>query len=159
MQNWKTYTVEEAKQKLEYYCSYQERCHNEVVEKLRSMKMIPDAIDVIVVHLLDHNFLNEERFACSFARGKHRIKGWGKIRIVSELKFRSISKYNIDTALKEISPDEYLSNFHKLADTHWQNMNERDSLKKRKKFCDFLLRKGFESNLIYEKVKDLETER
>lgn len=157
MQNVKTYTVEEAKQKLEYYCSYQERCHNEVVEKLRSMRMIPDAIDLIIVHLLDNNFLNEERFACSFARGKHRIKGWGKIRIVNELKFRSISKYNIDTALKEISPDEYLSNFHKLADNHWLNMYERDSLKKRKKFCDFLLRKGFESNLIYEKVKDLES--
>lgn len=159
MQNQKTYTVDEAKQKLEYYCSYQERCHDEVVAKLRTMKMIPEAIDLIIVHLLDNNFLNEERFACSFARGKHRIKYWGKIRIVNELKFRNISKYNIYTALKEITQEEYGSNFHKLADTHWQNMHERDTLKKRKKFCDFLLRKGFESNLIYEKVKDLEARK
>jgi len=156
MQHTKTYTVDQAMQKLEYYCSYQERCHGEVIEKLKAMKMIPEAIDVIVVHLLDHNFLNEERFACSFARGKHRIKGWGKIRIVNELKLRNISKYNITTALKEITLDEYLSTFHKLADNHWQHMPERDSLKKRKKFCDFLLRKGFESNLVYEKVKELE---
>ena len=157
MQNHTTFTVDEAKKKLEYYCAYQERCHDEVVEKLRTMRMIPEAIDLIVVHLLDNNFLNEERFACSFARGKHRIKYWGRIRIVRELKFRNISKYNIDTALREIPQDEYLSNFHKLADTHWQNMQERDGLKKRKKFCDFLLRKGFESNLVYEKAKDLET--
>lgn len=157
MQNQKTYTVEQARQKLEYFCSYQERCHDDVVEKLRTMKMIPEAIDLIVVHLLDHNFLNEERFACSFARGKHRMKSWGKIRIVNELKFRNISKYNITTALKEITEDEYRANFHKLAENHWQNMRERDSLKKRKKFCDFLLRKGFESNLVYEKVRDLET--
>lgn len=156
MQNQKTYTVSEAKLKLEYFCSYQERCHGDVIEKLRTMKMIPEAIDLIVVHLLDHNFLNEERFACSFARGKHRIKYWGKIRIVNELKFRNISKYNITAALKEIPEEEYLFNFHKLADHHWQNMPERDSLKKRKKFCDFLLRKGFESNFIYEKVRDLE---
>ena len=156
MHNQKTYTVDEAKVKMEYFCSYQERCHREVVEKLQLMRMIPEAIDLIVVHLLEQNFLNEERFACSFARGKHRIKSWGKIRIVNELKFRNISKYNINTALKEISQEEYLSNFHKLADNHWQNMTERDSLKKRKKFCDFLLRKGFESNLIYEKAKDLE---
>ena len=156
MNSVKTYTVDEAKQKLEYYCAYQERCHYEVVEKLRSMRMIPEAIDLIIVHLLDNNFLNEERFACSFARGKHRIKSWGKIRIVSELKFRNISKYNIDIALKEIEAEEYFSSFHKLADSHWENMHERDSLKKRKKFCDFLLRKGFESNMIYEKVKDLE---
>ena len=118
--------------------------------------MIPQVIDLIIVHLIDHNFLNEERFACSFARGKHRIKYWGNSRIVNELKFRNISSYNIKTALKEISEEEYYTNFHFIADRHWQTMKENDSLKKRKKFCDFLLRKGFESNIVYEKVKDLE---
>ncbi len=118
--------------------------------------MIPQVIDLIIVHLIDQNFLNEERFACSFARGKHRIKYWGTIRIVNELKFRNISSYNIKTALKEISEEEYYTNFHFLADRQWQSMKEKDNLKKRKKFCDFLLRKGFESNMVYEKVKDLE---
>ena len=97
--NAKVFTVEEAKKKLEYYCSYQERCHDEVVTKLKSLGMIPQAIDHIIVHLIEHNFLNEERFACSFARGKHQIKHWGKIRITNELKFRSISKYNISINL------------------------------------------------------------
>jgi regulatory protein len=118
--------------------------------------MIPQVIDLIIVHLIDQNFLNEERFACSFARGKHRIKYWGNSRIVNELKFRNISPYNIKTALKEISEEEYYTIFHTLADRHWQTMKENNSLKKRKKFCDFLLRKGFESNIVYEKVKDLE---
>jgi regulatory protein len=118
--------------------------------------MIPQVIDLIIVHLIDQNFLNEERFACSFARGKHRIKYWGNIRIVNELKFRNISSYNIKTALKEISEEEYYTNFHFIANRHWQTMKENDSLKKRKKFCDFLLRKGFESNMVYEKVKELE---
>jgi regulatory protein len=153
----KTYTLQEASQKLEHYCSYQERCHNEVVEKLRSMRMIPQAIDEIVVHLIQHNFLNEERFACAFARGKHRIKFWGKIRIVSELKFRNISKYNIDKALQEISAAEYAETFHKLAEHHWGTMRENNPLKKKKKFCDFMLRKGFENGLVYEKMKNLET--
>jgi regulatory protein len=118
--------------------------------------MIPQVIDLIIVHLIDQNFLNEERFACSFARGKHRIKYWGNIRIVNELKFRNISSYNIKTALKEISEEEYYTNFHFIADRYWETMKENDSLKKRKKFCDYLLRKGFESNMVYEKVKDLE---
>ena len=152
----KSFTVAEAQTKLEYFCSYQERCHQEVVAKLHDLKMIPQAIDVIMVHLIDHNFLNEERFACSFARGKHRMKYWGKIRIVNELKFRKISQYNINTALKEITPDEYLETFHKLAENHWETMRENNTIKKRKKFCDFLLRKGFESGLVYEKVKELE---
>jgi regulatory protein len=146
----------EAQSKLENYCAYQERCHKEIVEKLRGMNMIPQAIDLIIVHLIDNKYLNEERFACSFARGKHRIKHWGKIRIVNELKFRKISQYNITTALKEITAEEYNNNFHTLADRQWENIREINGIKKRKKFCDFLLRKGFESNLIYEKVKDLE---
>ena len=142
--------------KLEFYCAYQERCHNEITEKMRSYAMTPPEIDTVMVHLIEHNFLNEERFACSFARGKHRIKFWGKIRIVNELKFRKISQYNINTALKEITPDEYLETFHKLAQNHWETMRENNFIKKRKKFCDFLLRKGFESGLVYEKVKELE---
>ena len=150
-------SLKEATQKIEYFCSYQERCHEEVLDKLRSMKMNSEEIDSIMVHLIASNFLNEERFACSFARGKHRIKHWGKIRIVNELKFRKISQYNITTALKEITQEEYNTTFHTLADRQWENSREPNGIKKRKKFCDFLLRKGFESNLIYEKVKDLES--
>lgn len=152
----RTYSLLEAQNKLENYCAYQERCHKEIVEKLLGMNMIPQAIDIIIVHLIDNKYLNEERFACSFARGKHRIKHWGKIRIVNELKFRKISQYNITTALKEITAEEYCSTFHTAAERQWETIRETNIIKKRKKFCDFLLRKGFESNLIYEKVKDLE---
>ena len=79
MKTHKTYTVEEARSRLEHYCAYQERCHKEVQQKLRDMKMIPEAVDLIVLHLLQHNFLNETRFAQAFARGKFNHKKWGKI--------------------------------------------------------------------------------
>ena len=151
------FSIKEAIQKIENYCAYQERCHEEVVDKLRSMKMDSDEIDQIMVHLIAENFLNEERFACSFARGKHRIKYWGKIRITNELKFRNISQTLINIALKEITPEEYLETFHALAERNWESIRETNTLKKRKKFCDYMLRRGFESNLIYEKVKEFET--
>ena len=150
------FTIKQATKKIEHYCAYQERCHEEVVQKLRSMKMDSDEIDAIIVHLIASNFLNESRFACSFARGKHRIKHWGKIRIVNELKFRKISQYNINLALKEITTEEYEATFHNLAEQNWESIRELNPLKKRKKFCDYVLRKGFESNLVYEKVKELE---
>ena len=149
-------SIKEAIQKIEHFCVYQERCHEEVASKLWSMKMNGDEIDEILAHLIAGNFLNESRFSCSFARGKHRIKCWGKVRIINELKQRKISSYNINLALKEISPEEYETTFNNLAERHWENMTERNSLKKRKKFCDFLLRKGFESHLVYEKAKELE---
>lgn len=145
--------------KIEHFCAYQDRCHDEVIQKLKSMSLDWTAIDEIVVKLIHDNFLNEERFACSFARGKHRIKHWGKIRIVNELKFRNISPYNITTALKEITAEEYAATFNALAERHWESIKAPNTLVKRKKFCDFLLRKGFESGLIYEKVKELELEQ
>lgn len=152
------HSIDDAIKKLEYYCSYQERCHAEVTQKLQQMHMIPQAIDTIVVHLIENNFLNEERFACSFARGKHRIKKWGKLRIINELKFRGISKYNIDIALKEFSNEEYFETFETLAESTWNSIKESHPAKKKKKFCDFLIRKGYESHLIFDKCNDLSNE-
>lgn len=151
------FSIKEAIQKIEHYCAYQERCHEEVEQKLRSMKMDSEEIDQIIAHLINDNFLNEERFACSFAKGKHRIKHWGKIRITNELKFRGINQTIINIALKEISPEEYFETFDTLSNRQWESIQETNSLKKRKKFCDYLLRRGFESNLVYEKVKELES--
>ncbi|MES2487848.1 MAG: regulatory protein RecX [Bacteroidota bacterium] len=153
----KTYTVDEAKRKLEHYCAYQDRYHDEALQKLRSLGMIPQAIDVIMGHLIEHNFLNEERFARSFARGKFRIKRWGRRRIVQELKFRGITKYNIDAALKEIPDAEYYEAFHLLAEKQWEAVHEGNLLKKKKKISDYLLRKGFETSLVAEKIADLST--
>ena len=154
MQHKKTYTIEEAKRALENYCVYQDRCHKEVEEKLHKMGMIPQACEVIILHLMEHNFLNEERFSKSFARGKFRIKKYGKVRITQELKFRNISEYNIKTALKEIDGKEYIETLYALASQKWKNTKESNFYKKKKKVADFLLRKGYESNLIYEALSE-----
>ncbi len=149
----KTISITEAKQKLEYFCGYQERCHQEVISKLYDFFMTEIERDEILVYLIENNFLNESRFACAFARGKHRIKSWGRIRIVNELKYKKISSYNVKIALKEFSDEEYHETFDKLAEHHWESIRETNKTKKNKKFCDFLLRKGYESDLVYAKMK------
>ena len=151
------YTLKDAKLKIEHFCAYQERCHEEVVSKLWSMKLDQNEIDEVIVHLIEHNFLNEARFACSFARGKHNIKKWGKFRIENELKLRNVSKYNITKALKEITPETYITNFHLLAEKQWDCNLERNLQKKKKKVSDYLLRKGWESHLVFDKVIELST--
>jgi regulatory protein len=152
----KTYTVAEAQSRMEHYCAYQERCHKEVEQKLREMKMIPEAKELIIGHLLQHNFLNESRFSQAFARGKFNHKKWGKRRIVSELKSRYISEYNIRLALKEISEADYLSTFDTLSEKRFNQLDSEKNLqKKRKKFIDYLLYRGWETHLIYEKSREL----
>ncbi len=108
------------------------------------------------MHLIENKYIDEERFAKSFTRGKHNYKGWGKNRIIQELKFREISKRNIDLALLELPNDIYLENFHALAEKNWNSIKERKGQKKNKKFVDFLLRKGYETNLIFEKLRELD---
>lgn len=154
-QNTETYTLQEATRKLEGYCAYQERCHKDVVQKLRGMNMIPEAIDEIVTHLIQENYLNEERFAQSFARGKFNIKKWGRIRIVNELTYREISKYNIKAALNEISEEAYLNTLDTLALKRLKEIKESHKQKRRKKLADYLLYRGWESHLVYGKIKEL----
>lgn len=156
MSSKSTSSVEDILQKMEYYCSYQERCHIEVSEKLRSFVLNQAEKDRIIVHLIESNFLNEERFALVFSISKFHQKKWGKIRIKNELKARKISDYLVTKALKEIPSEEYEMTFENLAEKHWESITEKNDLKKRKKFCDYLLRKGWESERIYEKVKELE---
>lgn len=156
MNTHKTYTVDEAIKRMERYCAYQERCHKEVHQKLYEMRMIPDAIDHIISHLLQHNFLNETRFSQAFSRGKFRTKRWGRNRIVNELKMREISKYNIQIALKEIPDSEYFKTFEALANKRLQQLSSETNLqRKRKKFADYLFYRGWESELVYGKINEI----
>lgn len=139
--------------KMEYYCSYQERCHVEVEQKMYQLAIPRNFHDTIIVHLIEHNFLNEERFAALFTISKFHQKSWGKNRIVNELKARHISSYLIQKSIQKLSDEEYRNTFLTLAEKTWASLIEKNKLKKQKKFCDALLRKGWESNLVYEQAK------
>jgi regulatory protein len=154
--NQSAYSNDEIRKKLEYYCAYQDRCHQEVYQKMFSFSLSSNEKEELMVYLIDTNFLNEERFAQSFTRGKHNYKKWGKIRITNELKTRNISATIIKIALKEINDSLYLETFEELTERHWLSISESNLLKKRKKFCDYFLRKGWENELIYEKVREFE---
>lgn len=151
-------TLEQAKNKLEHFCAYQDRCHTEVISKLYNLKVSSDLHDEILVYLINNKFLNEERFARSFARGKHRISGWGKNRILGELKIRKISANLIKIAMTEIDDTMYFETLNKLAEQRWQSLTDKDINKKTQKLIGFLHRKGYEMEYILDKVNDLQKE-
>ena len=156
MQKQTAFTLEEARKKLEHYCAYQERCHQEVVQKLRQMNMIPVAIDTIIGQLIQDNYLNETRFAQSFARGKFRIKKWGKERITRELKQRQISAFNIKIALREIPEEDYNETLLAVAHKFWRSHENKSIPVRKKKVLDALRYRGWESHLIYTVLGELE---
>lgn len=150
-------TVEQILHKLETYCAYQERCHAEVSQKLHSLGAFRTDKLEIIAKLIDGNYLNEERFARAFVRGKHRIKHWGRIRIKQELKLRDISSRLIDAAMTEIDPDQYDKTFEMLCERTLNQLAGQPLLKKKKKFSDYLLRKGYETFLVYDAAAQIKS--
>lgn len=148
MKPQKSYTVEEATRLLEKYCAYQERCHKDVEQKLYDLKMITEAKEQIIIHLLQHNFLNEERFSKAYVRGKFNQNKWGRNKIVNELKFKNISSYNIKKGLKEISEEDYTKTLQLIATKKLALIKDPNLYKKRAKLFTYLSSKGFETSYI-----------
>ena len=152
-----TLTKEQAHQKIKHYCAYQERCHQEVKEKLYGYGLHTPDVDFLISGLIEENYLNEERFAILYAGGKFRMNDWGRIKIRYALRQKQVSDYCIKKALKEIDADDYQSKLQKLAESKWELLKKEKSVPLRKqKLQAYLMQKGYESDLIQDIVKTLE---
>ncbi|MAU58595.1 MAG: recombinase RecX [Flavobacteriaceae bacterium] len=116
------------------------------------MKISKNEIEIIIVYLIENDYLDESRFAKVFTGGKFIIKKWGKIRIVRELKYRKISDYNIKLALKEISNVDYLKVFNIISSKKIESLKKLNTQEKKRKLITFLTYKGWEKEMIYEKL-------
>ncbi len=136
------------------YCAYQDRCHKEVKDKLIEIEVYGDDIDELMIILVAENFLDEERFARSFARGKFRIKKWGRWKIKQELKKKRISEYCIKKAMEELDEYDYEGQLRALLIKKAAVLRETDQFKRKGKLAKFAQSKGFESGLIWTILKD-----
>ena len=150
------FTVDEIEFKLKQYCSYQDRCHNEVEKKLKSFDVISEVKEQIIFNLINENYLNETRFCKSFVRGKFKIKNWGKKRIIFQLKQHQISDYNIKIALQEIDEVQYIETLNLLSEKIWKSSKESVLSKRKIKFISALQYRGWEANLIYDQLNKFE---
>lgn len=144
----KSFTPEQALAKAKHYCAYQERSHQEVKEKLYGFGLRKSDVEQIISQLIEENYLNEERFAQQFAGGKFRMKKWGRIRIIHELKLRRISPYNIKQAIDAIDEDEYVRVLHRLASAKWKLLRNDQHIVRQVKTQRYLIQKGFEPTLV-----------
>ena len=139
--------------KIKHYCAYQERCHADVKEKLYGFGLNKTEVDELLAMMIEENYLNEERFAIHYAGGKFRMNQWGRIKIKQGLKQRQVSDYCIKKAMKEIDEDEYIKTLDKLAGLKWNTLKgEKNIFIKKRKLQDFLLQRGFESDLVRESI-------
>ena len=142
-----------------HYCQYQERCHSEVRNKLYELGCITPEVEQLLTQMIDSNLLNEERFARSFARGKFRLKYWGRVKIKNELRMRKISEYCIKKAFTEIDDEDYEKTLNRLLEKKVNELrNESNSNILYSKLYRYLIQKGYENdiviNLLTEKIKN-----
>lgn len=143
-----------ALQKMQRYCAFQERCHSEVRQKLLELSVYGDTLEEIIAELIADNYLNEERFARAYARGKFRTKAWGRNRIKQELKMRRVSEYCIRKGLEEIEEDDYLATLQKVIHKKLEELRGEDQFTAQQKTAQYAMRKGYESELIWSVLKN-----
>ena len=144
------WSQEEALINIQKYCAFQERCHKDVRYKLIEHGIFGDLLEEIISDLISNNFLDEERFARSYARGKFRMKQWGRNKIKQELKIRDVSPYSVKAAMTEIDADDYINVLAKLIAKKERTTTFKNQFDKKKKLCDYALSKGYEYELITE---------
>lgn len=143
-------TQEQVLEKMERYCAYRDRCLMETEEKLRSFGLTEDEEAEIIRRLEEERFLDQERFARSFVRGKYRIKKWGETRLRTALATRGIPRPMIEDALGEINRSEYRANFKKLFDDRVRRAGGLDTQRQKAEVYNYLYFKGYPADMIWD---------
>ena len=141
---------EDALNLMQKHCTYQDRCQSEIRTRLIEHSVYGDDLEEIIAELISDDFINEERFVQAYVRGKFRIKKWGKMKILKELKYRRISAYSINKVMKEIDYDEYLDTLKLLLQKKNPTLRVKDKWDRRKKLTSYATQKGYEYEVIKE---------
>jgi regulatory protein len=148
----KSLTPQQAKEKVERYCAYQERSHQEVKNKLYTFGLYRDEVEEILSNLITDGYLNEERFAKAFAGGKFRMKKWGRIKITHALEGKGVSPNCIRIGLSEIDEVDYLNALRILLEEKLSLLEEGSVYVVRDRLSKFAIHKGYEADLVWRQI-------
>ncbi len=151
----RTYTPQQAFEKISSYCAYQERSHKEVRNKLYAYGLHRGDVDEILTRLITDGFLNEQRFARAFAGGKFRIKKWGRNKIIHELEAHGVAPKCIQLGLREIDSSDYRKTLTQLIRKKFTETKEENPFRKRNLVARFVIGKGYEPEEVWEMLKEM----
>ena len=150
----KIFTKNQAYLKARNFCAYQERCQQEIRDKLYYWGLHKEDVEALIAELVSENFINEERYAKAFAGGKFRIKKWGKIKIEIELKKHNISEYCVRKGLEEVDDKEYLKFLKDIIGKKAKEYKAQNKFTKMKKIASYAISRGYESELVWDIIKE-----
>ena len=144
--------------KMAKYCAYQERCVKDVRDKLKTFDITQENRNKILEYLLGNRFVNDERFAMCFVRGKINQSGWGLNKIRFHLMQKGIAKDLIDEALRQTDKEDYRQRLISILTTKAKTVKAANDFERKRKLAAFAIQKGFESALVWEVLKELDFE-
>lgn len=142
-------------QKIQYFCSYQERCIRDTEKKLKDWAVQKKLIPSIISQLKEEGYINEERFAKVYAGSKFRINKWGRQKIEFELKLKRIPEVLIQKGIEEIDEEDYQQVLRDLIQRKQKEIIPEKNLNIREKIITFVQGKGYEMELILTTLKEL----
>ena len=139
---------DEALKKAQKFCAYRDRCANEMEVKLKEWGLSQKDIDHIVDDLVETNFINDGRFALSFARGKFNNNKWGRFKIRLALREKRIHDEVIESAISKLDEKEYLKTARNLVENKKEQFSGDDERQVRSKVYYFMVSKGYEPEVV-----------
>lgn len=150
----KPLSADQVLDKMAKYCAYQERCVKDVVEKLKTFDLNEQDKKEILNYLIDNRFVNDERFAKSFVRGKINQSGWGLNKIRFHLIQKGIDKALIDEALQGTDEEIYRQRLLDILRSKSKTVKAANDFEKKRKLAAFAMQRGFEASLVWEVLKE-----
>ena len=141
--------------KAQNLCAMQEKCISDIRKKLYDWKANPEDFDDIINDLLQDKFIDEQRYAISFAKEKFRFNKWGKIKIEYSLNQKNISHNYIKNALEEINEKDYDILLENELLKKLKTIKDTDEYTIKSKLTRYVLSKGFENGKVFDKVTSI----
>jgi regulatory protein len=125
---------------------------------LRGKNTNSEVVETVIERLREYGYLNDERFAFSYASYKVKQRPLGRRRLERDLKFKKVDSAVASEALEMVfaeTPEEQL-----IDQAIAKRLRVRGKPKNRleaKSLFDHLLRQGFQFELVSERVRALAT--
>ena len=150
----KPLTPDQVLDKMAKYCAYQERCVKDVRDKLKTFEISEEEKAKILDYLLDNRFVNDERYAKAFVRGKVNQSGWGVNKTRFHLIQKGIDKNIIEEALGQTDEEAYRQRLIDILKTKSKTVKAENDFEKKRKLAAYAMQKGFEGSLVWEVLKE-----
>lgn len=151
----KEITKEKALERLESLCSRSEQCEFDLERKMLNWHLNRADREEVLQSLRENRYVDNTRFANSFAMDKARFSSWGPGKIRMELILKKIPSAVIKSALERVEPQVWKDGLIKSARSKARSLDftGEDSYKEAQKLYRYLISRGFSSSSVSKIVK------